>query len=127
MQAPPPAGWTDKAPPPVTTPGGGATLDEELIALVSGTSAPATPNPNAKTKAAPPHNAAAVLTLRFVTIPNCSSPSRDAHRDTERHGLCLKNVMGSALVRPDDSLAAGPFVYALPPWATPGPGRVGLC
>jgi hypothetical protein len=87
MQAPPPTGCTGKAPPPsppVTPPGdgdAGTTLVEGLIVLVSGRSAPATPNPTAKTKAAPPHNAAA-LPFRVVTAPNCSFFSQDAQGDT---------------------------------------------
>src|ERR1700741_1877664 len=102
MQAPPPTGCTGRAPPaspPATSPGdggAGATLDERLIALLSGLSAPAKLNPTAKTKAAPPHTAAAVLPLRFVTAINFSFPSIDAPSDTNAPA-CIWN----ALVRPD--------------------------
>ena len=67
MQAPPPTGCTGKAPPPLPPGmppgegGTGTTLDEELSVLLGGSSAPATPNPTAKTRAAPPNTAAAAL------------------------------------------------------------------
>jgi hypothetical protein len=92
MQAPPPTGCTGKAPPPSPPPcdgGTDVTLNEGPVALLSGSPTPAAPHPIAKTKAAPPHNAAAVLPLRFVTTANCSFSSWDAHGDTERYGQAL--------------------------------------
>jgi hypothetical protein len=75
MQAPPPTGCTGKAPPlpPVALPevvGDGAanTVEEGLFALLSDAPARSTPHPSAKaTTAAPPHHAAAILALRFIT------------------------------------------------------------
>src|ERR1700677_1551844 len=76
MQAPPPTGCTGKAPPPlppVAPPevvGDGApnTVEEGLFALLSDAPARSTPHPSAKaTTAAPPHHAAAILALRFIT------------------------------------------------------------
>jgi hypothetical protein len=81
MQAPPPTGCTDIAPPP--SPAVGATLEDGAVAPLSGSSAPATPNPTANTRATPPQTAAAVLPMRIVTDTNCSFLSRDAHGDTE--------------------------------------------
>jgi len=81
MQAPPPTGCAGTAPPPLLPVG--TTLDEELIVLLGGSSAPATPNPAAKTRAAPPHTATAALPARFVTTTNCRFSSRDAHSDAE--------------------------------------------
>jgi hypothetical protein len=77
MQAPPPTGCTGKAPPPPLPPvappevvGDGApnTVEEGLFALLSDAPARSTPHPSAKaTTAAPPHHAAAILALRFIT------------------------------------------------------------
>jgi hypothetical protein len=89
MQAPA-AGCTGRAPPPLPPVmgsgdgGAGTTLDEGLVAVVSASPAPATPNPIATTRAAPPQTTAAVLRLRVVTAPNCSFSSRDAQNATAR-------------------------------------------
>ncbi|MGB8390592.1 hypothetical protein [Mycobacterium sp.] len=53
------------------------TLDEAT--LVVSTATPSGDIPKAKaTTAAPPPNTAAVLFLRFITIPGCSRAARDA-------------------------------------------------
>jgi hypothetical protein len=76
MQAPPPTGCTGKAPPPlppvappeVVGDCAANTVEERLFALLSDALARSTPHPSAKaTTAAPPHHAAAVLALRFIT------------------------------------------------------------
>jgi hypothetical protein len=76
MQAPPPTGCTGKAPPPlppvappeVVGDGAANTVEEGLFALLSDAPARSTPHPSAKaTTAAPPHHAAAILALRFIT------------------------------------------------------------
>jgi len=93
MQAPPPTGCTGMAPSPLLPVG--ATLGAELIVLLSGSSAPATPIPTANTRAAPPHTAAAVLPRRFTTTVNCNFSSRDAHSDTECFSRARRETVGA--------------------------------
>jgi hypothetical protein len=88
MQAPA-AGCTGMAPPPGAG-GAGSTLEVELTALLSGSSAPATPNAIAKAMEVAPHTTATVLRARFVTTTNCRYSSRDAHSDTECFSRALR-------------------------------------
>jgi hypothetical protein len=79
MQAPPPAGWTGRAPPPGDG-GSGATLDEAPIVLLGGLPAVPTPPAAKASAAAPPHNAAKALPLRFVIVIDSSFCAPDPHK-----------------------------------------------